>query len=426
MTVVRIRPSVVEGRTVAPPSKSYTHRFLLAAHLSGRRARVVRPLQSDDTVRTARGLGPLGSHVVRTRGVWTVTPRPIRTSAALRTVDCGESGTTLRLLTAIAARQEGPTRFVGSGRLPRRPMAPLFEALSALGAKVETAGPTRALPFQISGPIHGGNVALAVDTSSQFTSALLLALPTLPEDSRLRTRGRPVSEPYVAATLAVLDRCGIEVGVRRSGFQIPGGQRFRPVPRPVPGDASSAAYLWVAAALTGGHVTVEGVPPAWPQADLAILELLRRAGSEVRRRGDEVTVAAGDRRRPFRAELTDSPDLYPLAGVLAAATPGRSELRGAPQVVAKESDRRQETARLARAMGATVRSSPGGLVIEGSGQPRRLRLRGLADHRLVMSAAVAAVAADGASEIADASAVSKSFPDFFAALRTLGGEVGPR
>jgi len=186
MTVVRIRPSVVEGRIVAPPSKSYTHRFLLAAHLSGRRARVVRPLQSDDTVRTARGLGPLGSHVVRTRGVWTVTPRPIRTSAALRTVDCGESGTTLRLLTAIAARQEGPTRFVGSGRLPRRPMAPLFEALSALGAKVETAGPTRALPFQISGPIHGGNVALAVDTSSQFTSALLLALPTLPEDSRLR------------------------------------------------------------------------------------------------------------------------------------------------------------------------------------------------------------------------------------------------
>lgn len=426
MTIVRLRPSVIEGRTVAPPSKSYTHRFLLAAHLSGRRTRVRRPLESDDTLRTARGLGALGSRVVRARGSWTLSPRPARARPVPRTVDCGESGTTLRLLTAIAALQEGPTCFVGSGRLPRRPMGPLLDALSTLGARVEIAGRSRALPFRIAGPIHGGTVGLEVDTSSQFTSALLFALPTLQEDSWLRTRGRPVSEPYVQATLAVLGRCGIEVGARPSGFRVPGGQRFRPVGEAVPGDASSAAYLWVAAELTGGRVTVDAVPSAWPQADLAILEILRRAGSEVQRRGDRVTVAAGTRRRPFRAELTDSPDLYPLVGVLAAATAGRSELRGAPQVVAKESDRRQETVRLAQAMGARVGSVPGGLAIEGTGRPRRLRLRALADHRVVMSAAVAAMAAEGSSEIADASAVSKSFPGFFATLRALGGQAVAR
>jgi 3-phosphoshikimate 1-carboxyvinyltransferase len=425
MTVARLVPSRIEGSVLAPPSKSYTHRFLLAAHLSGRAASVRRPLSSDDTVRTARALQVLGTHVTRGRSAWRLSPRAATRKRNRRTIACGESGTTLRLMTAIAALEEGPTRFEGSGRLPRRPMRPLWSALARLGARIEPLSVGEALPFRVTGPIHGGRTVVGAGASSQFTSALLLALPTCREDSSVGLRGRPVSEPYVRATLEVLERSGVHVGRTRDGYRIPGGQTFRPLSEPVPGDASSAAYLWAAAALTGGRITVRGLPQAWPQADLAVLDLLRASGAGVRWDGDRATVRAGER-RPFRAELTSSPDLYPLAGVLAATTPGRSELRGAPQVVAKESDRRAETLRLARALGARATLSRGRLIVEGVARPRPLRLLGLSDHRLVMSAAVAAVAASGPSEIADASAVAKSFPGFFAALRSVGAEVTVR
>ena len=425
MSVARLRPATIDGAVDAPSSKSYTHRFLLAAHLSGRTSHVRRPLLSDDTQATARGLRQLGSEVVRGRGVWTVAPRSLRTTARARVIDCGESGTTLRLLSATAALSSSRIRFVGRGRLPSRPMGPLFDSLERLGAKVGRPRSGGALPFELRGPIHGGAVDVAADESSQFTSALLFALPTVRPASRLRTVGTPVSEPYVQASLAVIRGQGVRLTASRSGFGIPGGQRFDPVEATVPGDASSAAYLWALAAATGGRASVRGVPAEWPQADLALLDLLRRFGASVRRSARAVTVRGGDR-RPFRVELTGSPDLYPLAGVLAAVADGRSYLLGGAQVVAKESNRRLGTERLARAIGARVESVGGSLAIEGARHPRAVHLRDLHDHRLVMSAAVAAAAADGPSEIADASAVGKSFPGFFETIGKLGVEVTVR
>ncbi|HTT15763.1 MAG TPA: 3-phosphoshikimate 1-carboxyvinyltransferase [Thermoplasmata archaeon] len=424
MSEVRVRPSTVEGRLRAPGSKSYTHRFLIAAHFASRSSRLRRPLVSDDTLRTVAALRRLGSRVSVAPGAWTVVPGVGRAGTSA-TLDCRESGTTLRLVSAAAAVQPRRFRFVGRGRLPVRPMRPLFDALVDLGATVRRSHPEAALPFELRGPIHGGSVALDVGQSSQFTSALLLALPTVLPDSRIRRVGRPVSEPYVRATIEVLRRRRIAVQEDRGGFRIPGGQTYEAGRDEVPGDASSAAYLWAAAAISGGRVTVDGVPPDWPQADLAVLDLLERYGAEVARRGSTVRVE-GRARRPFRCELSDAPDLYPLAGVLAAAAPGRSELRGAEHVALKESDRRSETARLARAMGARVRASPAGLSIEGRRDPRPLGVTDLSDHRLVMSAAVGALAATGTSSIGDARAVAKSFPGFFPALRALGAEVVPR
>ncbi|EQD48513.1 3-phosphoshikimate 1-carboxyvinyltransferase, core domain protein, partial [mine drainage metagenome] len=208
-------------------------------------------------------------------------------------------------------------------------------------------------------------------------------------------------------------------------FRTTGPQRYRPAVFRVPGDASGAAYLWAGAALTGGRVTVRGIDRRWPQADLAVLPLLRQYGASVRARGTSVTVA-GDARRPFSVNLTDAPDLYPLAGVLAASAPGRSRLRGGAQVVHKESDRRAGTVRLARALGARVRSAPGGaLEIDGRARLRRLDLRGLSDHRMLMSAAVAALGADGPSRLGPRAAVGKSFPGFWRSLARLGApEIG--
>ncbi len=417
MTAVRIVPGPLRGSVPAPPSKSYTHRALVLGHLRGAPFRIERPLDADDTRATARGVAALGSAVEFGRSRWTVAPGPA--PRRRRTIRCGASGSTLRFLAPVAAVGAAPVRFTGDPRLGGRPMEPLLAALVRLGATVErpVGG---GWPIAIRGPIHAGRVRLDASASSQFLSGLLLALPAVAGTSRIDLVGRRVSAPYVAATLAVLRAGGIRVAGGDRSFTLSGPQRFRSDRFRVPGDASGAAYLWAGAALTGGRVTVRGLDLRWPQADLAILPLLRRYGATVRRSENAVTVAGGPR-RPFSIDLTDAPDLYPLAGVLAAAAPGPSRLAGAAHVVHKESDRRAGTARLVRALGARVRTGPGGaLEITGRGQLRAVALGDLTDHRMLMSAAVAALAADGPSRLGPRPAVTKSFPGFWRTLADLG------
>ncbi|MCI4365802.1 MAG: 3-phosphoshikimate 1-carboxyvinyltransferase [Thermoplasmata archaeon] len=419
MTVRLLSPSHLLGRAQAPPSKSYTHRALVVGSLTGRRFQVVNPLDSDDTRATARALRRLGSSFSRSAKSWIVGPTRPRGTTRRIDIQCGESGTTLRFASVVAALGDRATRFHGSGRLPERPMGPLLRALEVLGASVDSTG--AGAMFTLRGPIRSGRVRLDASESSQFASALLLALPTLPGDSEIRLVGTIVSEPYLQATVSVLRALGVRVRCGNRSFHVPGSQSYRGRRFAVPGDASSAAYLWVAGALAGGSVTVRGVDPRWPQADRAILALLARAGAAVRETGSTATVGPGGL-RPFSADLTASPDLYPLAGVLAAAIPGTSHLSGAPHIVHKESDRRAETARLARAFGARVRRTRTGLSIEGRSRLRPVELPDLTDHRLVMSAAVGALAATGSSRIGEAEAVRKSFPRFWETLVALGAE----
>jgi len=421
VTIAQLRPGPVAGRIRAPPSKSYTHRALVVGHLSGHRFRVDHPLDSEDTRATAVALARLGTPVEYRTDSWTVQPGN-GTRAGSISIDCGESGTTLRFLSAVAARDAGTTRFTGRTRLGARPMRGLLHALTALGATVRVA--PSGLPIEVRGPLRGGLVRVDASSSSQFVSSLLLVLPTLPEDSRVHLTGDVVSGPYIEATLAVLDHHRVNVARRGRDFSLPGGQSYRGSRFRVPGDASSAAYLWAAGALAGGPVRVDGIPKSWPQADHRILPLLRAFGAHVASGNDWVSVSAGDR-RPFSIDLTDAPDLYPLAGVLAASALGTSRIRGAVHVAHKESDRRAGTVRLARALGASVSEHRGGLLIQGVREPRAIHLGRLADHRMVMSAAIGALAAGGPSRIGEAGATQKSFPGFWDALRAIGVEVRP-
>ena len=424
MTVVHIRPGPVSGTVRAPPSKSYTHRALVVGHLARRTFRVRHPLDSDDTRATATSLSRLGSSVSRRASVWQVEPRSRPARSTPVRLDCRESGTTLRFVAAVAALSARPTVLSGSDRLSERPIDDLLAALRALGAQARHTR-RRGFPIEIRGPIHGGRVSLPTSKSSQFASALLLTLPTLEEDSSVELRGAMVSEPYIRATLAVLRHLGIRVTQEGRRFRLPGRQKVVGSEFEVPGDASSAAYLWAAAAVGGGAVRVTGLSDAWPQADLAVLDLLEATGAFVSRHPDGATVSQGPR-TPFRADLTDAPDLYPLAGVLAATAPGKSRISGARHVVLKESNRRAETTALARALGARVDVSSSGLVIEGRARPRALRLLRLADHRIVMSAAVGALAADGPSAVGDGEAVRKSYPSFWSALSSISAGGRPR
>jgi 3-phosphoshikimate 1-carboxyvinyltransferase len=427
MSAVEIAPGRVEGTARAPPSKSYTHRALIAAHFGARPFRVLRPLDADDTRASRRAVEALGAQVRNEDGTWVVEDPGGSDPPGETVIDCGRSGTTLRLFSAVAATQARPVRFEGDPQLARRPMSPLLGCLALAGVRVERLGDDgRSLPVRLTGPLRAGDFELTGTESSQFLSALLLALPTAGGASRVKVTGAQVSRPYLEATLAVLRHQGIEIRPLEGGYEIPGGQTYTGDRFEVPGDASSAAYLWAAGAVTGGRVTVTGVPPNWPQADRRVLELLADWGADVRAEADSVTVSGIRPGHGFEVDLSDAPDLYPLAGVLASfAREGTSELRGAEHVRFKESDRREETVRLARALGAHVRETPTGVEIRGADRPSSLAIKDSQDHRVVMSAAVGALAASGRSTIADARAVAKSFPAFWSTLESLGAEVRP-
>ncbi len=411
----RIQPGVTSGTVRAPPSKSYTHRALVSAFLGGHTVRVHRPLDSDDTRATAEGLRRLGAKVDCTSARWTVR-RATHLPTRPVTIDCRESGTTLRLLTAVAALQERPVRFTGRGRLPERPMDSLITPLVSLGASVRVERSGRSLPFTIRGPIRSGTVSIAAKDSSQPVSALLLVCAALTGTSRLRCKGPVVSRPYIDATVAWVRSRGTRVTERGTTWVVQGPGEHAGNDVTVPGDASSAAYLWAAAVVSGGSVEVTGIGAKWPQADLRILDILRGMGANVRRHGASLRVG-GRLRIGTNVDLTDAPDLYPLVGVLAAVTPGqRSILRGAPQLEHKESNRLLETLRLVRATGAQARRKGSSLQIEGAARARPLSIPDLTDHRLVMSSAVAALAAGAPSRIGDARAVRKSFPGFWSTL----------
>lgn len=407
--------TLVRGEFEVPGSKSYTHRALVLGALSGRRFRVRRPLDSEDTRATARGLTQLGSQVHRLSEAWVVDPSS--GSVGRRGwIDCGESGTTLRFLLPLAARGTEPFGFRGTGRLADRPIEPLLDVLRQGGVRTRLPSGKGAI-VEVRGPLTPVDTVLDPSGSSQFLSALLLTLPALSSPSRLRLSRAEVSRPYRAATEAVLRAAGVVVRRRGTTIRLDAPQTYHGESWDVPADASSAAYGWGAAAASGGTVSVRGIDRRWPQADLALLPWLRAMGATVRVADDTVRVE-GPVDRPLQADLTDAPDLLPLVTALTAIVPGRSILRGATHASAKESDRRHESARLARALGATVELSGDRIVVRGVRSRRALRYRSPSDHRLVMSAAAVSAGLPGGSRVGPAEVVRKSFPDFW---RSLGG-----
>ena len=252
-----------------------------------------------------------------------------------------------------------------------------------------------------------------------------MTLPLLPGASTLRAGTTIVSRPYLDATVQLLAEHGVRWPRSGRAFSIEGPVRYSGTSFRVPGDVSSAAYLWAGAAITGGRVRTTGLDLRWAQADVRCLDVLEEAGAEVRRARHVVEVQ-GRVSAPIEVDLTEAPDLLPLLAVVASRIPGRSRLVGAGHSTWKESDRRAYTERLVRALGARTRLSPRLFEIDGAKNRPAHRLPPLPDHRLVMSAAVGALAARRPTWVGPAEAVRKSFPGFWSALEALGAPTGVR
>ncbi|WJK63068.1 3-phosphoshikimate 1-carboxyvinyltransferase [Halobacterium salinarum] len=424
-----VSPSRVRGRARAPPSKSYTHRALLAAGYADGETVVRDPLVSADTRATARAVGLLGGAAARENGDWVVTGFGSRPAVPDAVIDCANSGTTMRLVTAAAALADGTTVLTGDESLRARPHGPLLDALSGLGGTARSTRGNGQAPLVVDGPVSGGSVALPGDVSSQFVTALLMAGAVTETGIETDLTTELKSAPYVDITLDVLDAFGVGASETAAGYRVPGGQAYAPSggEYAVPGDFSSASYLLAAGALAaadGAAVVVEGMHPS-AQGDAAIVDVLDRMGADIDwdTESGVITVQRSEL-SGVEVGVADTPDLLPTIAVLGAAADGTTRITDAEHVRYKETDRVAAMAESLSKLGASVEERPDELVVRGGDtELSGASVDGRGDHRLVMALAVAGLVADGETTIAGSEHVDVSFPDFFEVLAGLGADA---
>lgn len=413
--------STLRGSVRASPSKSYTHRAILLAALSGGPCRVARPLLSEDTEATLAAVVALGADVGREPDGLRIECPVLHPPA--QELDARNSGTTLRLLASVAALLPGTTVLTGDASLRRRPMGPLLDGLRQLGASARSLGGDDRPPVEVTGPLRGGSATVPGSVSSQFLSSLLMACPLAPAATDLHVTPPVLSEPYVEVTCHMIRRFGGKVEGGGTDFRIPGRQRYVPTDFAVPGDFSSAAFPLVAAAISEGDVTVEGLDASLPQGDQRIVGLLGEFGAEVVSRADTVRVRGGDLRAKT-VDLGGTPDLFPVLAVLATQAQGTSRFVNGAHLRLKESDRIASTVALLKATGADAEATLDGCIVRGPVRLRGAHVDAQGDHRILMAAAVAGLVAETPVEITDPESYRVSYPTFLEDFRALGADLG--
>jgi 3-phosphoshikimate 1-carboxyvinyltransferase len=415
---LQVRAGTMQGTVRAPPSKSETHRAYLLAAQSETPCRVRSPLRGDDTQATLTALRAMGCRLHLQDDDVQFLPAALH--APRETVDCGNSGTTLRLLAATVARFPGRVELTGDASLRQRPNGALLQALQALGATC-TSMDGRA-PLAIAGPLRSGAVRLPAGSSSQFASALLLSLPFLDGDSTVDLAAPVASAPYLDLTLRMARQFNLRIDESPAAgrsFHVPGGQAPRAERVHVAGDWSSAAFPLVAAAVTGGQVTVSGLDPESPQGDRALLAHLEAFGAKVSWQDGAVRVQAGALASAGTLDVAATPDLFPALAVLASCSRGTTTFTGGAALRHKESDRIAAMAEGLGRMGAQVQERPDGLVIQG-GRLQGATVSSRGDHRIHMAFAVAGLAATGTTTVDHPASAAVSYPGFHDALGRAG------
>lgn len=405
------------GEVTAIPSKSVAHRSLICAALADKPTDIICSASSQDIAATVRCLNSLGAEIEEDGGVYHVVPIKKTDRIAL---DCGESGSTLRFLVPVAAALGGEVSFHGEGRLPTRPMTPLVECLESMGAAVDYGG---TLPLTTHGGLSGGRFTITGNVSSQFISGLIFALPLLAEDSVIEITGKTQSMPYIEMTLDTVSRFGITAECHGNKIHIPGGQSYRsPGSFTVEGDWSNAAFWLSLGAFSNEGITCRGVHRESIQGDKRIADILRRFGASVTQGDDFVTVKKNTL-TAVRIDAAEIPDLVPVLCIVAAVANGETVVYNAERLRIKESDRIESTVAMLRALGAEAEPTHDGIRVFGKKELSGGKVDSYNDHRIVMSAAVAAAVSTGKVKVKNAEAVRKSYGDFFEKYTTLGASV---
>jgi 3-phosphoshikimate 1-carboxyvinyltransferase len=421
--ILSARKSALNGSVQIPASKSHTVRTVVIAALAEGRSVIRNPLVSMDTLSAAKCYAMLGASInTDDASQWQVTGAGGRIQCPDEVIDVGNSGTTLRIALGSAALADPGTscRFTGDHQIRTRPVGPLMEALTNLGAPCSSEGNNGKPPVMVQGGLRGGHTTLEAPTS-QYLSSLLMCTPLAPTDTEIDVT--LLNEAgYVQITLDWLDRQGIHYqddNLRH--FVVKGNQQYRPFDLPVPADFSSATFFLCGAALFGGEVTLQGLDFSDSQPDKAVVDYLRAMGADIAIEDHSVTIR-GSELHGAEIDMNQTPDALPAMAVTGALAQGTTKLVNVPQARNKETDRIRCMAEELTKLGASVEELPDGLIIQHSTLKPTL-LDGRHDHRIVMALSLAALALDEACSIQTAQAMNVTFPNYVDLMTSLGADM---
>ncbi|MGI6664195.1 MAG: 3-phosphoshikimate 1-carboxyvinyltransferase [Christensenellaceae bacterium] len=411
-----ISPTSFNGSFTAPPSKSAAHRIIIFAALSKKPVSFPLAEISEDIDATINCLRALGASITWDSKILHITPIEQSTPAQSPLLDCKESGSTLRFLLPLAAILAQAPSFIGSGRLPARPILHILEAMASHGISASASK----LPVTLRGMLTPGTYVLPGDVSSQYITGLLLSLPLLPADSKLMISTPLASGGYVALTLELLQLFGIEIHQAKNTFYIPGKQQYRaPQQLSIEGDWSNAAFFLSAGAING-KIRCHALATDSKQKDSLLLSILQKMGAIVVAKDDSLQVCA-DALHGISVNMSEIPDLLPILGVLGAAAEGKTVLYNAARTRIKESDRLYTTATMLRQLGVATEEKEDSLTIWGGNRFQSCSIDSFGDHRIAMAACIAAGFAAAPITVTNVTAINKSYPSFLNTFQTLGG-----
>ena len=397
-----------------PGSKSLTQRALVIAALARDNSFISNPLISEDTNYLMEGLRILGAQIVSVSGGLYVNGTAGKLANTNRQIFLGNNGTALRFLTALVCLGQGQYILTGEKRLRERPVGALAEALKKMGAHITCTSDCPPVTINANG-LAGGKISLRDVESSQYVSALLLCAPYTRQGIELTLRGRVSSVPYIDLTVAAMREFGIKIEKEKNKYTVKRQNSYQGREYRVEGDASSASYFFLAAALLQRPIRVMGISRKSCQGDIHLLEILEKLGCHIEAREDWVEVTGNNLTEgDFIFDLNDMPDMVPTLAVLAAFRRGKTTITNVEHLRIKESDRLAAMAAELKRAGIKAEETAGGLIITG-GKMKPAKIQTYNDHRIAMSFAVAALAVTGI-EITDKKCVDKSFPEFWEEL----------
>lgn len=403
---VSLTPKFLSGEITAPASKSFAHRLLIGAFLSGETIKINGIGSSDDVLVTLSALKTFGAKITQGEDYVIIEKGSLPAEKVI--VDCKESGSSLRFLIPVASALGIKATFTGCGRLLQRPITPLTDCLNAGGADI--------VNFTTNGKLQSGIYQIDGGVSSQYITGLIFALSVV--GGEIAIKGELVSKPYVDVTLSVLKEMGVKTEKTQNGYKIEAGYNLNKREFTVEGDWSSASFLLSAGAING-EVTLKGLNLKSVQGDREIAHILKKFGAIVIEENNKITV----KKAPLKAVEIDCqniPDLAQIIAVVGAYANGKTVLKNVSRLKIKESDRIQAIIITLKSAGIKAEYVGEDLVIYG-GEPICAIFDGGKDHRTVMSSAVMALGAKGDSEIIEAQYHKKSYPSFFEDVKKLGG-----
>ncbi len=394
-----------------PGSKSITHRALITAALAKGHSTLENILLAEDTLLTAEALRQMGVKIdifdtkafVQGVGERLIPPE--------KPIYLGNSGTSMRLLTAICAISHGYFVLTGNERMQQRPIQPLLDALNQWGVEAYSKKDNGCPPVIIETQgLKGGKTEIDTTISSQFLSGLLLAAPYGKQDCIIKVRGKTASRPYVDLTIAVMESFGVPVKnqnyrcfeVKRSHYQA--------CKYTIEGDCSTASYFWAAAAILKGEVTVRPISQFSKQADMGFVNVLKKMGCQIITQEDGIKVIGKDL-KGITVDMNNMPDVVPTLAVVAAFAKGETVINNVGHLRIKECDRLHALSTELKKMGIEVKEKKDGLIIKGN-QPKGVEIETYNDHRIAMSFAIAGLKVPGII-IRNPDCVKKSFPGFW-------------